>query len=83
MPVIPDPDWKTLREKTRWQLISMGCQLWSLESGLVLFPAKWFDLIPEGFVVTSVSGKSVPFSRKTHDSDVRLGGLAYGIVTVR
>ena len=48
--------------------------------GLLLFPGDWFDHIPEGYVVTDINGEEEAFHKKTSDTDIRFGCLAYGII---
>lgn len=44
-----------------------------------LFPKEWYDLIPNGFIVTGLNGESYPFESGKSDDDTRFGCLAYGI----
>ncbi len=46
---------------------------------VLLFPGEWFDIIPEGFIVTGLYREEYPFKRKEADNDVRFGCLPYGI----
>lgn len=46
---------------------------------VLLFPGEWFDIIPEGFIVTGLYGEQYPFKRKEADDDIRFGCLPYGI----
>lgn len=74
----PPTDFDALRLLTAEQLVQLGCRRWD-ENGLVLFPLAWFDSIPEGFMVRSIMGREVPFSRSL-SRDRRYGMLAFGIV---
>lgn len=47
---------------------------------LWLFPGEWYHYIPDGFVVTDISGCQEWFESGTTDDDIRFGCLAYGIV---
>jgi hypothetical protein len=71
-------DISSLRSKTAAELQELGCHLWD-ESGLMLFPKEWFDAIPDGFVVVSISGACKPWN-KGLSNDHRFGMLAYGII---
>lgn len=75
----PPTDFSALRLLTAEQLVQLGCVRWN--ETLVLFPASWASAIPEGFEVTSVTGKTERFSKKWPKAklDRRLGLLAFGI----
>lgn len=49
---------------------------------LWLFPAEWYDSIPNGFPVTDINGCIELFERGKTDDDRRLGLLAFGILLV-
>lgn len=75
---LPDIDFTALPMMSEATLKAMGCQKWE-ESGILwLFPAEWYDYIPEGLIVHSINGKSYPFERGKTSSDRRFGALAYG-----
>jgi hypothetical protein len=59
-----------------------GCQIWDKENGNThwLYPAEWYNFIPDGYIVTGISGEAKPFRRGATDDDVRYGVLAYGFV---
>lgn len=44
-----------------------------------LFPKEWYDIIPDGFIVTGLSAEQYPFIKGEADNDTRFGCLAYGI----
>lgn len=44
-----------------------------------LFPAEWYNKIPNGFIVTGLYGEAYPFQKGKSDDDIRFGCLAYGI----
>lgn len=69
-----------LRTMTRTELHRWGLRMWSEESGLMLFPAEWYDAIPEGFEVVTISGRTLVFERGVTDDDRRYGLLSFGIV---
>lgn len=72
------PSFDALRGMTCAQLAQLGCRRWD-DSGLMLFPADWFDSIPPGFEVVSILGQTLLFTR-TLSRDRRYGMLAFGIV---
>jgi len=57
-----------------------GTEEWPGEFRLYLFPAEWYDVIPEGFLVVNILGNTEPFRRGVTDDDCRFGRLAYGIL---
>lgn len=63
----------------RTALKEMGCCEWD-EGGLLLFPAEWYDEIPDGFIVTDINYTEEPFKRGETDDDRRFGMLSYGVV---
>jgi len=69
-----------LRTMSRAELFRWGLRMWSEESGLMLFPAEWYDRIPEGYEVVTINGETKPFERGVTDDDRRYGCLSYGIV---
>lgn len=69
-----------LKSKTEKQLIKLGLRKWNEKTNLFLFPGEWFNIIPEGYNVVSISGKFQKFSKHTSDDDTRFGCLPYGII---
>lgn len=56
----------------------------STERGMLwLFPFEWYDHIPDGYMVTTISEHVEPFKRGETDNDKRFGCLAYGIVAAK
>ena len=82
-----------LDSATRSDLERYRCKIWTtfshecdskkcyLQPGDVhyLFPYSWYDYIPEGFPITTISGQKEAFKQAEIDSDVRFGCLAYGL----
>ena len=72
-----------LSEVSEGQARGLGMQRWteSDESAgdLWLFPAEWYEAIPEGFEVEAIDGEQKRFSQRTCSRDRRQGALAYGI----
>lgn len=50
-----------------------------VDEDILLFPCEWYDIIPNGFTVTGLSGESYLFEKGVSDDDKRFGCLAYGI----
>lgn len=49
---------------------------------LWLFPGEWFNLIPDGLLVTDIFFNTYAFLRDEADNDIRFGMLAYGILEI-
>jgi hypothetical protein len=81
-PVVPTFDFANLPSYPDATLRALGCQPWDEpdENGetLWLFPAEWYDRIPEGHIVVDINGEEEPFRRGVTDDDRRVGALAYG-----
>lgn len=54
-------------------LLTDDCDIW-------LFPHEWYDIIPDGFIVTGLHGEQYPFEKGKTDNDKRFGCLGYGIM---
>ena len=78
----PDVLWQTLSALTATQLRRLGCKPWD-ESGLMLFPAEWYDHIPDGLDITDINGNRERFRRGDTDDDRRFGCLAYGVIATK
>jgi hypothetical protein len=63
--------------------LELGMMRWSEETQLWLFPATWYDQIPEGFEVITINKQIRKFKHGKADRDQRFGMLAYGIVARR
>lgn len=63
-------------------LLAMGCCKWDEIDGegqtLWLYPAEWYDFIPDGTDIVSIFGERKKFKRGETDNDTRFGMLAYG-----
>ncbi len=66
-----------LFEMTGKQLMGLGLGGW--DGGLFLFPKEWYEFIPKGFPVETITGKVVKFEPGKTDDDVGFGCLAYGV----
>jgi len=65
---------------TREEAVELRFCKWDEESDLYLFPLWMVPLIPDGLIVTSISGKTFPFDSKTTDTDTRFGCVAFGLI---
>lgn len=75
------------------ELRLLGCRAWDEPGGpqavpgqtvaghvLYLFPAEWYERIPNGFEVVTISGRREKFERGRTSDDRRFGVLAYGVL---
>ncbi len=65
-------------------IFSTGCkdaptELLEVDEDVILFPGEWYNLIPDGIMVTGLYGNQYPFKKGESDDDIRFGCLAYGI----
>ena len=51
----------------------------SEDEEIYLIPGEWYNSIPEGFQITTISGRIETFQKGITDNDTRFGCLAYGI----
>jgi hypothetical protein len=58
---------------------SYPLELLSEDEYMLLFPAEWYDVIPDGFKMTGLYGQDEVFVRGESDNDRRFGCLGYGI----
>lgn len=79
LPVIEFAALPSLPEGT---LKAIGCQKWDEPDAdgnvLWLYPAEWYDYIPNGTMVTDINGQTEAFVHGETDDDMRFGALAYG-----
>jgi hypothetical protein len=64
---------------SREEAVELRFGKWDEDSDLYLFPLWMVPLIPDGLMVTSISGGEFPFNSKTTDTDVRFGCVAFGL----
>ena len=78
--IVTEAQYKALPFLSQGSLKSLGCQMWDEEDGeiLWLYPKEWYELIPEGFMVTTINGEEKPFVKGETDDDIRFGALAFG-----
>ena len=75
----PDAAWLDMLKKAPVSILTdLGLQCW--DKILWLFPAEWYDYIPEGYEVVDINLGKELFRRGETDDDRRFGCLAYGIL---
>lgn len=83
-PVVANLEFGNLPGYSEQTVRALGCLPWDGpdENGetLWLYPAEWYDRIPEGHVITTISGEEEVFRRGETDDDRRFGVLAFGFV---
>jgi hypothetical protein len=62
------------------KLRERGLQLW--DTNHWLYPAEWYDFIPDGYEMVCISGEVEKFEKGVTDDDMRFGALAYGFIGV-
>lgn len=83
---VPAPmvDFSKLPSLFEETLKQIGCQKWDEPDKdgnvLWLYPAEWYDYIPEGHVMRCIDGSDEVMKRGVTDDDMRCGALAYGFL---
>jgi len=81
---VPKPliDFRELPSLSEETLKAIGCQKWDEadKDGFVtwLYPAEWYDHIPNGTPIVSIFGKAEIFTHGKTDDDRRFGALSFG-----
>lgn len=79
----PTP-FEKVRQLDYGALRSIGCEPWDEPDAdgnvLLLFPGEWYEMIPDGFEIVDISGRTEQFVSGDTDNDIRFGCLAYGIL---
>ena len=72
----------TFSEET---LKKLGLGVWDKDDSGIhwLYPHEWYNYIPAGLIVTSISGEEEQFFPGQTDDDMRFGCLAYGFIQGR
>lgn len=82
-PALPD-DFKSLHLLSKETLKQIGCQKWDEpdKDGFVLwlFPADWYDYIPNGLEVIDINNNKETFKHGQTDNDRRFGALSFGFL---
>lgn len=50
-----------------------------VDEDIILIPGEWYNVIPNGFIVTGLYGEKYPFLKGKTDDDTRYGCLPFGI----
>jgi len=75
-------DFESLRRMSPETLRAAGCGQWDKgndDGVLMLFPAEWYEIIPNGTQVETICGESIQFKHGETDDDRRFGMLSYGV----
>jgi hypothetical protein len=83
VPVLVDfDDWGNLYKKDEATLRALGFGVWEkTEQGTHwLFPKEWYDIIPNGYLITDIFGEQEEFRRGETDNDYRFGCLSFGFI---
>jgi len=85
-PAFPQIDFGALSNLAPETLKAIGCQKWDEpdDQGRVLwlYPAEWYDHIPDGTPIVDINGSAELFKRGETDDDMRFGALAFGLYKV-
>lgn len=82
VPAAPPKDFDALRSMTKDQLQELGMREWD-EEGLMLFPGEWYDFIPAGYEIVTITYSKEKFKPGKTDDDIRFGCLSYGIMPAK
>lgn len=84
VPPIPQIDFSKLAGMPKATLREIGCQPWDEPNergeALWLYPAEWYNFIPDGTLIVTINGSKEIFKRGETDDDMRFGALAYGFI---
>jgi len=78
-PVIPEGGerwFDMLKALPAETLKQIGMGEW--KTGHWLYPAEWYEFIPNGYTITDINGEDKLFIPGETDDDIRYGCLAYG-----
>ena len=74
-------EFDTIRTLSSEVLKKMGVRVWEKnKNGEVcyLYPDEWYDYIPNGYRILSISGNEEIFTKGETDDDIRFGCLSFG-----
>jgi hypothetical protein len=81
---LPQVDFAKMHLVSAETLKRIGCCMWDEPDKdgnvLWLYPAEWYDHIPEGTPLVCIDGETSLFKRGETDDDMRFGCLAYGFL---
>jgi hypothetical protein len=75
-------EWKELHNSTHEALTAKGLGVWDKTDTYThyLFPAEWYNFLPNGLQVTDICGNTEGFQAGVTDDDRRCGMLAFGFL---
>ena len=75
-------EYKALKMMQPDNLKKIGCQVWGKKDGKTywLYPAEWYDHIPNGTEIVNIFGNVKTFKYGETSNDMRFGALSYGFV---
>lgn len=78
-------DLDRIKQLPHEDMIKLGLGVWEHVNDCThyLFPAEWYDCIPDGYLVTFIDGSTEPFVRGETDDDRRFGMLPFGWIVRR
>ena len=86
VPPVPQICFSELAGMPAATLREIGCQLWDEPNergeALWLYPAEWYNYIPDGTPIITITGTKETFKRGETDDDMRFGALAYGFIKI-
>jgi hypothetical protein len=84
-PNLTPDEWNNLGKLSLARVRQMGFQVWDDDAKGIhwLFPAEWYDYIPNGTKVVDINGNEEVFVRGETDNDMRFGALSFGFITFR
>jgi len=85
LPNMPE-EYEALKLMLPSSLKKIGCQMWEVDQkGNVhwLYPSEWYDSIPDGTEIITLSGVTKKFERGSTSNDKRFGALSYGFKQAR
>lgn len=76
---------QALKRMSVADLKSLGCGVWSEndKGHHMLYPYEWYDNIPEGLEVVTISDRIEKFKPGVTSDDMRYGMLAYGFLVAK
>lgn len=71
-----------LKKMSISDLKALGCGVWTENEKChhMLYPQEWYDNIPNGLEVITISDRVLKFERGVTDDDTRYGMLSYGFL---
>lgn len=78
-------EYEFIREFTEENLKKIGCQVWEKTENTIhwLYPAEWYEHIPNGLDITDICGEKEFFEKGKTDDDRRFGALSFGFIQQR